>query len=339
MLTTLGHAAQIMLLPLAAQLLSLGSVFSVASLVSALLVAVASLSWRRLDRRRSLRLKALIRALFPRRLVTGASNRADVGLWLFNTFPAAILLGLTVVSAHGIAGPTADLLTGAFGAFAPPALPRAVVQAIATVALFLTYEFALWVNHVAFHKVPFLWAFHKVHHTAETMTPLTVFRVHPVESLVFANITAIAVGVVAGVLHFALGPAASALELSGTNVIVVLLLFLYLHLQHSHLWISFTGVTGRLLISPAHHQIHHSSDPAHFNRNFGRCLAVWDWVFGTLYVPAKRREGLAFGCAAQAGAALPHSVTGTLLTPFAEAARAMSGPRPAPIGEISDSPT
>lgn len=337
-MSSLGHAAAILLKPLIRQLLSLGSVFSAASLVSALFVAVASLLWPRIGRRRSLRAKALIRALFPRRLLVGASNRADVGLWLFNTFVAAGLLGAIVVSANGIAAATAQALTGLLGA--PPSVtPRpALAQAIVTVALFLTYEFALWVNHVAFHKVPFLWEFHKVHHTAETMTPLTVFRVHPVESLVFANITALAVGLVGGGLRYLVGPAASEMQLSGTNLIVVALIYLYLHLQHSHLWISFTGAAGRLLISPAHHQIHHSADPKHFNRNFGRCLAVWDWAFGTLYVPTARRERLSFGAPLRPGGPSPHSVAGTLLSPFAEAWRTLAARRGASIGEVSDSP-
>jgi sterol desaturase/sphingolipid hydroxylase (fatty acid hydroxylase superfamily) len=338
LLTSLARTGEILLQPLLEQLLSVGSIFSAASLASALFLAVACLLWPRLGRRRTVKARVLIRALFPRHLVAGVSNRADIGLWLFNTFPAIVLLGAIIVTAAGISGPTAQALTRLFGPVAPAALPAGLARAITTVALFLAYEFALWLNHVAFHKVPFLWEFHKVHHTAETMTPLTVFRVHPVESLVFANVTAIAVGLVSGALHYVLGPAASAIEISGTNVIVVLLLYLFLHLQHSHLWISFTGVAGRLLISPAHHQIHHSANPKHFNRNFGRCLAIWDWAFGTLHVPAKRRERLTFGADVRAGTASPHSVTGVLLTPFAEAARTLGRPRAEPIGGVSDSP-
>jgi sterol desaturase/sphingolipid hydroxylase (fatty acid hydroxylase superfamily) len=31
--------------------------------------------------------------------------------------------------------------------------------------------------------------------------------------------------------------------------------------------------------------VHHSANPKHFNKNFGSCLALWDWMFGTLYMP------------------------------------------------------
>jgi sterol desaturase/sphingolipid hydroxylase (fatty acid hydroxylase superfamily) len=41
------------------------------------------------------------------------------------------------------------------------------------------------------------------------------------------------------------------------------------------MWIAFTGVAGRILQSPAHHQLHHSANPAHFDRNLGFALAFW----------------------------------------------------------------
>ena len=75
--------------------------------------------------------------------------------------------------------------------------------------------------------------------------------------------------------------------LSGTNVILVVFIHVYIHLQHSHMWIAFRGWLGRIFISPAHHQVHHSTNPTHFNKNLGSCLAIWDWLFGTLYVPSR----------------------------------------------------
>jgi sterol desaturase/sphingolipid hydroxylase (fatty acid hydroxylase superfamily) len=78
--------------------------------------------------------------------------------------------------------------------------------------------------------------------------------------------------------------------MSDTNIILVLFIHACVHLQHSHMWIAFRGVLGRIFVSPAHHQVHHSANPKHFNKNFGSCLALWDWMFGTLYVPEKKRE-------------------------------------------------
>ena len=42
------------------------------------------------------------------------------------------------------------------------------------------------------------------------------------------------------------------------------------------------------------HQIHHSSDPKHRNKNLGSYLAIWDFFFGTLYIPENKEE-LKFG--------------------------------------------
>ena len=67
----------------------------------------------------------------------------------------------------------------------------------------------------------------------------------------------------------------------------------------------------------AHHQLHHSDDPAHHDSNYGSCLAVWDWIFGTLVMPERRRPALTFG----AGPHLRgnHTLVGLLAAPFGAA--------------------
>ena len=52
-----------------------------------------------------------------------------------------------------------------------------------------------------------------------------------------------------------------------------------------------------LLISPYQHQIHHSDNPKHFNKNMGSKLAIWDWMFGTLVLSksASKMTPLFFG--------------------------------------------
>jgi sterol desaturase/sphingolipid hydroxylase (fatty acid hydroxylase superfamily) len=165
--------------------------------------------------------------------------------------------------------------------------------------------------------VPLLWEFHKVHHNAEVLTPLTNFRVHPVYTWVFTNILAFSAAVANGLGNYMFGETAYQYALSDTNIILVLFIHAYVHLQHSHMWIAFRGVLGRIFVSPAHHQVHHSSNPKHFNKNFGSCLALWDWMFGTLYVPEKEREPLTFGFPDQPNA---HTVKGELVDPFGNAA-------------------
>jgi len=65
------------------------------------------------------------------------------------------------------------------------------------------------------------------------------------------------------------------------------------NLRHSPVWLSCGPAAGRWLISPAHHQLHHSCEPRHLGCNRGFELAVWDRLYGTLYVPPETfRMGL-----------------------------------------------
>ena len=59
--------------------------------------------------------------------------------------------------------------------------------------------------HRCMHRWQFLWAFHKVHHSAETMTPITVYRVHPVESIIYGLRGSIVIGAVIGIFAYCFG--------------------------------------------------------------------------------------------------------------------------------------
>jgi sterol desaturase/sphingolipid hydroxylase (fatty acid hydroxylase superfamily) len=295
-----------------------GSHVSLASLGCALLIAFGFLGIRRYRRGRRIRLRPLLRALFPRHMVFSASTMADVGYFYFNVFVFGLVFGWALLSYDALSHGVFDLLTAALGPMHPPPLPTFVARAIITVMLFLAYELGYWINHYLSHRIPFLWEFHKVHHTATVLTPLTNFRVHPVYMCIFLNILAVCIGVTNGVGGYLLGQTVPEYGLSETNIILVFFIYLYVHLQHSQLWIAFTGWLGRVFMSPAHHQIHHSRNPVHFNKNLGSCLALWDWMFGTLYVPAAEREPLAFGV--EPGRDAAHTIRGELFAPFARAA-------------------
>lgn len=307
----------------------LGSTFSLASLLGALVLAVVVIAARRLRRRGRLSARLLLKALWPRRAVLGASGRADVGFFLLNTFSVGGLIGWALLSQGAVAvwtakalaslGPTPWPATGAGPAF------------VTSLAMFLAYELAYWIDHWLCHNVPALWEIHKVHHTAQALSPLTNFRVHPLETLTFYNIAALFTGAAAGALDHLFGAGHGRAALFGTDVLFLAFMFSVAHLHHSHVWIAFRGPWARVLMSPAAHQVHHSTDPRHFGRNLGNALALWDWLFGTLYVPAARREPLVFGVAGETGDV--HSVTGSLITPVVRALHQMRpGARPpAPI--------
>ena len=300
----------------AAMFLSPGSPYSIGALAIVFGIAVAAtLSARR--NTRNVPLRVLLRALFPKRLLQSPSGRADIAWSVFNALLASMLFGWAIFSSTFVESHLRAMLNGSFGAREPTTLPLSSCMAGMTLVAYLAYEFAYWLDHYLKHKIPFLWAFHKVHHSAESLSPLTNFRVHPIDSIIFYNIVALLVGSAEALVNFAFGRSVPLFAVSGTNLLLLATEIGLTQLQHSHVWISFTGPMGRLLLSPAHHQIHHSTDRRHFDRNFGSTLAIWDGFFGTLHMPSKKREQLRFGLDGLGYD--PHSVKGGLLMPLADA--------------------
>lgn len=293
--------------------LSPGSFFSLASLFSALCVAVLFLGLRRAPHKRDIKLPVLLRALFPRRLLRSRSSRADVGFFLFNTFLAGTLFGWAILSYRVVSKWVNEALIAVLGATSPTQLSGELTTVILTVALFLAYELGYWLDHYLSHRIPFLWEFHKVHHTAEVLSPLTNFRVHPVDSFVYYNILAVTMGLTSGLVNYGFGKSVQHFTIADSNIIVLVFGYLVTHLQHSHIWMPFTGIWGRIFLSPAHHQIHHSTNPVHFNKNLGSGLCIWDWAFGTLHVPSRKREKLIFGVDPKSDK--DHTVEGELIFP------------------------
>jgi sterol desaturase/sphingolipid hydroxylase (fatty acid hydroxylase superfamily) len=166
---------------------------------------------------------------------------------------------------------------------------------VTTIVWVLAVDFGLWLAHYLFHRVPVLWEFHKVHHSAEVLTPFTAGRVHPVDDGVSYLLAGLFGGMAGGLCQALFGPAALMMSVLQLNIVLFLFYMFGFHLRHSHVWLPYTGWLGRVLVSPAHHQVHHSSAERHWDRNMGFIFAIWDWMFGTLHVPAAKREDFALG--------------------------------------------
>jgi sterol desaturase/sphingolipid hydroxylase (fatty acid hydroxylase superfamily) len=272
-----------------------GSAYGAPAVIGALVVSALYYADRRRARGRRLSMRGFARSIFPKRILRHPSSLVDMRLWLLN--------GVAFASAYGMLGlglvfwrnEVVAALTHGWGAHAPTVWPAWAILTLATVFQLLASELAYWFAHYCFHKIPALWEFHKVHHSAEVMTTLTELRQHPVEIIAFMNLIGLSTGIVFGVMTYAFGPGVRPFTLLDGNILLMTFLFTYGHLRHSHMWIPFTGLAGRILQSPAHHQLHHSADPVHYDRNLGFALAVWDWAFGTLAIPAKTREPIVFG--------------------------------------------
>jgi len=186
-----------------------------------------------------------------------------------------------------------------------------------TMAVFLGYELAYYIDHYAKHKIPFLWAFHQTHHSAENLTPLTLFRVHPLDTLIFVDMVALGMGLAHGSFTYLAGQPARSYVLGGANAITFVGYYLISQLQHSQFWVPLRGLPGRRILSPAHHQLHHSTDPAHYNCNLGSLIGVFDWLFGTLVIPTRDSPRLRFGV--KQPASDPHRLSTLLVDPLVNA--------------------
>lgn len=159
--------------------------------------------------------------------------------------------------------------------------------------LLLWVDFAVYWSHRWSHESPFLWAFHSIHHSAERMSPLTALRVHPVDELWTAGISAL--GAAAAALSFLLlfGPAVEPWRPYGFEALALLFMALSYNLRHSHVPLDF-GRLGWVFISPKAHQVHHSVDPRDHNKNYGFLFSIWDRALGSYRAP-RASESLRFG--------------------------------------------
>lgn len=145
--------------------------------------------------------------------------------------------------------------------------------------------------HFCMHRVDFLWYFHKTHHSATVLTPLTIFRVHPVEHILYFTRRLTVFGFVTGVFIWLFSHRLTGLQILGVDMFGVLFNFAAANLRHSHIWISF-GKLEKIFISPAQHQIHHSVGNSHMN--LGSIFSIWDGMLGTRMYSGERRP-LEFG--------------------------------------------
>ena len=163
-----------------------------------------------------------------------------------------------------------------------------------TLCSLIIMDAAFYVSHYLQHHVPFLWEFHKVHHSAEVLTPITVYRMHPVDDLLTGSLASIAIGFLTGLFQILYSEGLGLFTVAGLNIGLFAFYVFGYNLRHSHIWLPYHPVVSHIFISPAQHQMHHSINSLHFNRNLGFVYAFWDWIARTLYVPMQREE-IVFG--------------------------------------------
>ena len=224
---------------------------------------------------------SFLQYLFPKKVWASKSAFVDYSLFCFNSLVKIIFIGPYIITGFYIAFYINEFLLQSFGF---PDHSLGVMQTIIlyTITLTIVGDFFTYIIHALMHRIPFLWEFHKVHHSATSLNPMTQYRIHPIE-LIINNIRGILVfGLVTGVFDYLSGHSIDKLLFLGANIFHFVFLLFGANLRHSHVKLKYPKIIEYLFISPFQHQIHHSIDPKHFNKNMGSKFAIWDYIFGTL---------------------------------------------------------
>jgi len=189
-------------------------------------------------------------------------------------------------------------------------LPRPLQIALGVAAM--DYAYYWW--HIATHKVPFLWRFHRVHHIDPDMDMTTALRFHAVDMLVSLPFR------VAQVLLTGADPTILTAHRRFFDASV---LFHHSNLRLPGQWDERLSL---VFTTPGMHGVHHSKVPEDMSSNWTSGLSLWDRLHGTLR--RKPQDTIDIGVADRASAA-DLSLGNSLTAPFRKT------PQPLPSGNIS----
>ncbi len=189
-------------------------------------------------------------------------------------------------------------------------LQRAVAAQPAIVqfpAILLVADFSEYWVHRAFHKIPWLWRFHAIHHSARHLDWLAASRLHLLDIVVTRGLTFVPLYLVG----FAPGP------------VFAYLVFVSFHAIFIHANVNFRfGWLSWVIATPRFHHWHHSAQPEAIDKNFAVHLPALDWLFGSLLLP-KHAWPSDYGIA---GHPVPDGYLAQFLHPLRN--NPVAGPRP-----------
>ncbi|MCC5939027.1 MAG: sterol desaturase family protein [Lunatimonas sp.] len=143
--------------------------------------------------------------------------------------------------------------------------------------LFVVADFIQWNVHRMLHRIPALWEYHKLHHSVEEMGFAAHLRFHWMETIIYKSVQYIPLAMIGfGLDDFFL---------------VYLFTIAIGHLNHANLKITY-GPLKYILNTPTMHIWHHAKHlpEGKFGVNYGLTLSVWDYLFGTAYIPKEGRD-------------------------------------------------
>ncbi len=144
---------------------------------------------------------------------------------------------------------------------------------------FLVSDFVQWNTHRLLHRVPFLWNFHKVHHSVKEMGFAAHLRYHWMEPVVYKSLLYIPMALIA--------------NYKAQDVAIVYFFSIIIgHLNHANLGWDYY-IFKYIFNNPKMHIWHHAKElpkNVRFGVNYGLTLSLWDYIFKTNYVPSSGRD-------------------------------------------------
>jgi sterol desaturase/sphingolipid hydroxylase (fatty acid hydroxylase superfamily) len=149
--------------------------------------------------------------------------------------------------------------------------------------LFIIADFIQWLIHRMLHANDFLWRIHQIHHSVTEMGFAAHLRFHFLETIIYKSILFVPLSMIGfGIVDF--------------FWVHTITLFIG-HLNHANIPLSY-GPLKYLINNPVMHIWHHAKNlPSDRQKgvNFGISLSIWDYLFGTVYMPHDgKNEALGF---------------------------------------------
>lgn len=141
---------------------------------------------------------------------------------------------------------------------------------------FITHDFYIYWFHRLQHTNKFLWRTHEAHHSVEQVDWLAGSRSNAVEIIINQTIEFVPIFFLLDVQTAAIVyPLKGALDAIWGQFI------------HANLNVKL-GKLGYIINGPEHHQWHHADHIEVYHANYSTKLSIWDWLFGTMYLPDKK---------------------------------------------------
>ncbi len=152
-------------------------------------------------------------------------------------------------------------------------------KAASLLIFFIVTDFVQWATHIMLHRFKWLWSFHQIHHSVKEMGFAAHLRYHWMETIVYKTMLYLPIAIIGG--------------FNIEDVFIVHFMAILIgHLNHSNLNFTY-GPLKYLFNNPAMHIWHHAKylpEDRRYGVNFGISLSIWDYIFGTDYIPNSGRD-------------------------------------------------